>query len=133
MLEGDFYTLKSFQKEPLSSDDGQKGLHVHGQVVLNPSHRIFEGHFPGNPVVPGVCQVQMIRELAEDAWGSKGRLVSADTIKFLSMIVPAEHPVLQFECRIKEREDHLLDISATIIDNEVIFLKFKGVLCTELS
>ena len=29
-------------------------------LELNPEHPVYEGHFPGNPVVPGVCQVQMI-------------------------------------------------------------------------
>jgi len=94
MLEGDFFTIDSIQKEPLLAVDGPAGLVIHCVVSLNSSHRIFNGHFPGNPVVPGVCQVQMVREVAEAALGSKCRLVSADNIKFLSMIVPSEHPCL---------------------------------------
>jgi 3-hydroxyacyl-[acyl-carrier-protein] dehydratase len=133
MLEGDFFTLDSIRKEPLMAGDNPVGLVIHCAITLNPAHRIFKGHFPGNPVVPGVCQVQMVREVAEAALGSKGRIISADNIKFLSMIVPSEHPSLRIECRLKEREDHCLDISATIADQELIFLKFRGVLCTDLS
>ena len=31
------------------------------QVMLNPQHAIYNGHFPQQPVVPGVCMLQMIK------------------------------------------------------------------------
>jgi 3-hydroxyacyl-[acyl-carrier-protein] dehydratase len=33
------------------------------KVLLNPEHEIFVGHFPNNPILPGVCIVQMIKEI----------------------------------------------------------------------
>jgi 3-hydroxyacyl-[acyl-carrier-protein] dehydratase len=132
MLEGDFFTITSLQKEALPAVDDSTGSVYRAAVSLNPLHRIFNGHFPGNPVVPGVCQIQMIREIVEKGWGKSGRLVSADNVKFLSMITPGEHPVLQVECRVREKEQGYLDIQATIVDEDVIFLKFKGVLCINL-
>ena len=41
---------------------------INAQLQLNPAHRVFEGHFPGQPVVPGVCMVQMIKEILETTW-----------------------------------------------------------------
>ena len=35
------------------------------QVMLNPQHPIYNGHFPQQPVVPGVCMLQMIKECIE--------------------------------------------------------------------
>ena len=30
------------------------------QVQLNADHYIYRAHFPGNPITPGVCLVQMV-------------------------------------------------------------------------
>ena len=35
------------------------------QVMLNPQHAIYSGHFPQQPVVPGVCMLQIIKECVE--------------------------------------------------------------------
>ena len=35
------------------------------QVMLNPQHVIYNGHFPQQPVVPGVCMLQIIKECIE--------------------------------------------------------------------
>ena len=37
---------------------GQSGFNV----ILNPDHLIYKAHFPGQPVTPGVCILQMIQE-----------------------------------------------------------------------
>ena len=29
------------------------------QVELNSEHTVYQGHFPGHPVVPGVCLLQL--------------------------------------------------------------------------
>lgn len=35
------------------------------RVMLNPQHSLYAGHFPQQPVVPGVCTLQMIKECLE--------------------------------------------------------------------
>lgn len=55
---------------------------------LRVTHRIFEGHFPGRPVVPGACLVQLVQEMAGSVAGSAVRMIRADRIKFISMIEP---------------------------------------------
>ena len=34
------------------------------RIRLLPECAIYQGHFPGNPVTPGVCQVGIVEELA---------------------------------------------------------------------
>ena len=46
-----------------------KGQEV--KIRLNPDHEIYRAHFPGNPITPGVCIVQIISEvLGEQHWHS---------------------------------------------------------------
>ena len=40
------------------------------QISIDRDHTIFKGHFPGNPVMPGVCMIQIIKELTEEATGN---------------------------------------------------------------
>ena len=47
MLLDNFYTI-------LSSESSDSTIWTI-QVKLNPGHPVYQGHFPGHPVVPGVC------------------------------------------------------------------------------
>ena len=69
----DFYTLQSCEQT-------EKGSFT-AQILLNKDHDIFKGHFPGNPVTPGVCMMQIVKELTEECIGMKVLLKSASNVK----------------------------------------------------
>lgn len=50
----------------ISSTADESGAYVY-TLALNEKHSIFEGHFPGKPVVPGVLTLMMVRKCAEKA------------------------------------------------------------------
>ena len=62
-LRNDFYTVK--EKKQIS----EKEISV--VIELNQQHAIYSGHFPDQPIVPGVCQIQIVKELLEDLMGKK--------------------------------------------------------------
>jgi 3-hydroxyacyl-[acyl-carrier-protein] dehydratase len=117
MLENNFYTTISFAAE----NNGAKS-----RVKLNRQHPVFIGHFPEVPVVPGVCSVQMIQELAEKAVSAKLMLSNGDNIKFLGVINPDENPELDIELTYKTDDKGEIAASASISGNGTVFLKFKG-------
>lgn len=122
MLSGSFFYFHSFRSE---EQQGEQKL-FRAEVILNPDHPIFGGHFPGNPVVPGVCQLQMIRELIEKAVEYPVKLRESDNIKFLRMIDPGLNPVLTITLTINRSDDRMLVATATIGHDTSLFLKFKG-------
>lgn len=89
-----FYTLTSYEK----AENGSFLAYIH----LNKDHDIFKGHFPGNPVTPGVCMMQIIKELTEEFTGSKLFLKTASNIKFMAIINPFETPDLKLQLDITE-------------------------------
>ena len=95
-------------------------------IELNKQHPVYEGHFPGNPVVPGVCQVQIIKELLTLSLGKEVALVQSGNIKFLSMISPEHTPILNVRMEMKEPSLTGCEINAVIYSGENIFIKFKG-------
>jgi 3-hydroxyacyl-[acyl-carrier-protein] dehydratase len=122
MLSGLFYDIQTVTKEE-SVDIQYKFCAV---VALNDSHPIYKGHFPGNPVVPGACQVQMVRELIEKVVAHPVRLTESDNIKFLSMINPRNNPQLEIKIEIKPYTGNDIAVTASIGSGAVVFSKFKG-------
>jgi 3-hydroxyacyl-[acyl-carrier-protein] dehydratase len=128
MLQGEFFNIISSEWLPAgAARTGVETISVRAE--LDPGHPIYGGHFPGNPVVPGVCQVQMVKEALETVKKVRGLLVAGDNIKFLKLIVPAEHPVLTIDFTVKPQEEEKIGFSAVISDETAVFMKFKGTLC----
>ncbi|MGN6490938.1 MAG: 3-hydroxyacyl-ACP dehydratase [Agriterribacter sp.] len=117
VLNNDFYSITSIE---------QGDNRIDAMLELNRAHKIFEGHFPGQPVVPGVCMVQIIKEILETVTGSSLQLKSADHIKFLSMVNPQETTGLQAKIAYTPGEGSM-NVAATLNKNETVCLKMKGV------
>ena len=122
MLEDQFYKIQTFAEQPMTGEP----TGYRATVTLNPAHAVFGGHFPGNPVVPGVCQVQMVKELLEKATGCSLRLTASDNIKFLSMIDPTVHSKLEFTITVKDASPGTYSATARVAAEGTVFLKFKG-------
>lgn len=113
MLLNDLYTIEGIQ----ASEDA-----LCAGIRLNAAHPIFAGHFPGHPILPGACQIQLVRELLSHLRGKEYRLSQAGQIKFLAMIDPREHATLELILRFGPG-DHVI---ATLCAGGTVFLKFNG-------
>lgn len=78
--------LKDSFFELISMSSSEESLR--GKVRLNPSHHIFLSHFPGSPVTPGVCLIQIGTEIIEHVLSLELCLKSVQNIKFRKTIVP---------------------------------------------
>jgi len=94
-------------------------------VRLNASHDIYKAHFPGNPITPGVCLLQIALELLGDKFNRDLRLVSAKNIKYLKVISPIENPVIEFVIKFKT-DDDLIFAAISIVYGENIFTKIEA-------
>jgi 3-hydroxyacyl-[acyl-carrier-protein] dehydratase len=116
MLYPDLFTFTDLQA------DGDK---LNTTINLKNEHPIFKGHFPGQPILPGVCMMQMVKEIAEVYLGKKLRLQKARELKFLSFIDPLTHPSIQMELFIQTTEDGI-KIDAKLLNDVTTFFKFSG-------
>lgn len=48
----------------------------------------FDGHFPGNPVLPGVAQLSMIFYVIQNAFTEPVKVTSIGRVRFKQMILP---------------------------------------------
>lgn len=119
-MKNDFYTVVHFSEE---NDT------IRATLELNAAHRIFEGHFPAQPVVPGVCMIQMVKELLETATDKRMLLRQADPIKFLSVIDPMQYKPVQAEIRYSNTAGNEWQVTASLYCDETVCFKLKGVFC----
>ncbi|HTB51421.1 MAG TPA: hypothetical protein VK718_01505 [Ferruginibacter sp.] len=117
MLQNDFFSFSA----PQINDNAVKTI-----IELNAAHKIFGGHFPEHPVVPGVCMMQMVKEVVETVIGRETDLLKADTIKFLTIIDPRENPVIDLQYKFSMAEAGKILIDAQLTKAATTFFKFKG-------
>lgn len=61
------------------------------EAVAGPASVFFEGHFPDDPVLPGVAQLSaLVEPAALRAWPELGALRAASQVKFLRVVRPGE-------------------------------------------
>ncbi len=117
MLLNDFFTISNLEFS---------GGEVKASLVINAKHHIFDGHFPGQPVVPGVCMMQMVKEILEQVLEKPTNLVSAGEMKFLAVINPMENNIINAVFKYTLEENGAINASATLMKDELIHYKFKG-------
>jgi 3-hydroxyacyl-[acyl-carrier-protein] dehydratase len=57
-------------------------------VTFDPAHPVYQGHFPGQPVTPGVCILGMLRDLMQQALMKPLIMSEARMIKFHNPLEP---------------------------------------------
>ncbi len=116
MLIKDLYSIQQFRFEDRT---------VKATLQLNKDHRVFEGHFPGNPVMPGVCMIQIIKELTEKALEKKLFLSVASNVKFMAIINPEKNGIIQLVLDITE-EDAIVKVKNTTSFEDTVALKLSA-------
>lgn len=118
ILLDDFYKL--------TQKDASPGV-VKAKISINKGHRIFEGHFPGLPIVPGVCMLQMVREIMEVHFGHDLKITASDNMKFLSVINPDQNVEVEAAINFSQDGDRV-SINATLFAGTTTFFKLKATL-----
>ena len=130
MLLNDFYTIELLDRQ---------GPSARARIRFNAGHKIFDGHFPGRPVVPGACLLQIVEEMTAGITGQSCRLIRADQLKFIAMLDPSltgtvEMTIVLHEAgegkeagERKEAGEGEWEVSADLSDGSVVYFKFKGV------
>ena len=108
--------------EHIADDDGS----AIATVKLNKDHGIFKGHFPGNPILPGVCMIQIIKELMEKVCNKELQLAEAGNIKYLAFVNPHANNILKFEIQYAFAESGEMSCNALVYYEDTNFCRFKG-------
>ena len=117
-LQDNLFTVLSQQEE-----EG----HLAFQLRIHPEWPIYHAHFPGHPITPGVCIVQMVQELLQRALNRDVTLRKAKNVKYLAIISPEEVSELTVSfTKIEAQEDGSLKVQAQVEAGETIYTKLSA-------
>jgi 3-hydroxyacyl-[acyl-carrier-protein] dehydratase len=119
MLLKDFYKI-------ISIETTAENKHL-VQIYIKAEHEIFKGHFPGNPIMPGVCMMQIIKELTEQITASSLFMQSLTNVKFMALINPFSNPELRLELDISVIDTDLVKVKNVTYFDDTLALKLSSV------
>lgn len=114
---------KVFDIQRISSD----GESFHYRAQINGNHSVFLGHFPQQPVVPGVCTLQMLKDCVADIILCPVKYDYVKECKFLSAIIPGEHIFLDVIIHVK-RGGNEVNVVAEVLADGIKMMKLKATL-----
>jgi len=117
MLKDTFYTLNQLHR----ADDL-----LTAAISIDPKHPIFAGHFPGNPITPGVVLLEIIKEILLIHVGRPIRLRSIDQCKFLTILSPEKDPDLTAEIKFLPADSGIIKISCMLRTESTRFLQVQS-------
>lgn len=119
MLLKDFYKVVSIE----NSAENKYLVLIH----INAEHDVFKGHFPGNPIMPGVCMMQIIKEITEQILGQSLFMQSLSNVKFMALINPFNTPELRLELDISMTDTDLVKVKNVTYFDDTLALKLNSV------
>jgi len=99
---------------------------IEANITFDPGHKIFEDHFPGQAVVPGVCLIRIVKNVISKGLKSDVLLLEGSNIKFLHILDPGKHPRIHFNAKFKSSPEGKYIVTASLSYHEIVFLKFAG-------
>ncbi len=115
--------LKNSLYNIINSEPTAKGVRF--DIQLNPEHTIYKAHFPGQPITPGVCIVQIAVELLEEHLNAALQLKTAKNVKFLSVISPCENQCISYELQNISEEDDMVKWQTVVTSSLNNFAKLS--------
>ncbi len=97
-----------------------EGLSAQYTLQLQPSSFIYQAHFPGEPITPGVCIVQMGKELIDDLLQANAlphhtEIVKVKNVKFLSVLSPTSTTMVTYQIKKMEVSEDNKEVKAQVI------------------
>jgi 3-hydroxyacyl-[acyl-carrier-protein] dehydratase len=94
-------------------------------LEINKDNMIFTGHFPNQPVLPGACMLQMVKEVLENTLNSSLQLKKAHQIKFLAIVNPQINNTLHLNLSYNYIAN-IVNVNVSLNSQAGVCFKLKG-------
>ena len=122
LLKDKFYKVINEEK------NGTTGKYT---VAILPDCNVYDGHFPGDPVCPGVCNIETIKECAMMLTGKDLRIKAIKQCRLTAIATPAVCPEVIITINAAQNADGSYLVIANISDDKQSYMYFKGTLSDE--
>ena len=87
---------------------------------------LFSGHFPGNPILPGIFQIEMVKYVLEKSYDKCLRIKSVKKTKFSALIHPEKK--VNLDITINKEENNLFNVKAILRVDDLVAGKINLIL-----
>lgn len=94
-------------------------------IKLDPEHFIYKAHFPGEPITPGVCILQISLELLSCSVGAPLEVDTVKNVKFLRVISPLETTQITYRFSKVTCEEDAVKAQVSVCYGEDVFAKLS--------
>ena len=96
-------------------------------IKLDANHFIYQAHFPNEPITPGVCIIQIAKELLEDSLAKRLKIYLVKNVKFLSVISPITTPQISciFDKITTEENGNTYHVQVHLLSNDTTLAKLS--------
>lgn len=116
LLKNNYYQIISM------NSDGQSAIY---RLSLLPDCDVYQGHFPGHPVCPGVYNIQTIKECAILLTGKKLFISTIKKCRLTAVATPKVCPEVDVTISVVHIEKGFT-VTAKITDAEKVYMEYKG-------
>ena len=96
---------------------------IQASIKIDSNHSIFEGHFPNNPITPGVVEMEIVKEIVSEGIQKTLKMSKMSNCKFLAILNPLTSSEVNVKIDVLEHENNRIRISAQILDQQTVYLK----------
>ena len=114
ILKDNFYTINELELVENK---------IHASIKIDSNHSIFEGHFPNNPITPGVVEMEIVKEIVFEGIQKTLKMSKMSNCKFLAILNPLTSSEVNVKIDVLEHENKRIRISAQILDQQTVYLK----------
>lgn len=107
------------------SEERGEGLSAVFRLAILPECSVYEGHFPGDPVCPGVCNIETIKECAILLCGEPLRYSSIKQCRLTALATPAVCPEVEVHVSLMPCDEGYA-VQAAITDENSTYMILKG-------
>jgi 3-hydroxyacyl-[acyl-carrier-protein] dehydratase len=93
------FTKKSVMWYDLAVRTPNDAQSLSADVHVPPESPWFRGHFPANPILPGIAQLAMVFDVLRHAFDGPLRVMEVSRVRFKQMILPGDRLVVVVEAR----------------------------------
>lgn len=122
LLENRFYKTLKKEVDELSG---------HFTVAILSDCNVYDGHFPGDPVCPGVCNIETIKECAMMLTGKSLRIKAIKQCRLTAIATPTVCPEVDINVTATPSGEDSYTVIASIKDNKQTYMEYKGTMICE--
>ena len=122
MFIADFYSIDSKQIT-------ERGFVTN--IQLDPKHFVYKAHFPDNPITPGVCILEIAKQLLSKYYNKELRLITIKNLKFLHVLIPSSTEKVSFKFDISKNENNKIEVKIVVENKTTCFTKINCILSND--